>query len=153
KVDAPVVALAHVRVIDGTGGPARADQTVVVRGGKIELVGDAAGAAVPKDAQGLDLRGHTGIPGRVGGPDHLLYTASLNRDAQGRTPPPGALVDELAFTAPRLYLACGVTTMRTTGSIEPYADLNIRSQIESGRMPGPRIDVTGPYLEGPGTFF
>src|SRR5262249_39842604 len=45
------------------------------------------------------------------------------------------------------------TTLRTTGSIEPYADPNVRSQIESRKMPGPRIDVTGPYLEGPGTFF
>jgi imidazolonepropionase-like amidohydrolase len=153
KVDSPAVALAHVRVIDGSGGPGRADQTVVIRQGRIELVADAASARVPKDALVLELRDHTVIPGLVGMHDHLFYTASLNRDAQGRTPPPGALVDELAFSAPRLYLACGVTTLRTTGSIEPYADLNVRSQIESRKMPGPRIDVTGPYLEGPGTFF
>src|SRR5215468_3808870 len=43
--------------------------------------------------------------------------------------------------------------MRTTGSIEPYADLNVKRQIDAGKMPGPRIDVTGPYLEGPDSFF
>jgi hypothetical protein len=63
------------------------------------------------------------------------------------------LVTELAFSAPRLYLAAGVTTMRTTGSIEPYTDLNIRKKIDAMEMPGPHIDVTGPYLEGRGSAF
>ncbi len=150
KVNAPVVALTHVRVIDGTGAAVREDQTIVVRQGKIESVGaDAA----PKDARVIDLPGYTVIPGLVGMHNHLFYTASLNRDAQGRPYPPGALVNEIAFTGPHLYLAGGVTTMRTTGSIEPYADLNVRNYINEGRMPGPKIDVTAPYLEGPGTIF
>jgi len=38
--------------------------------------------------------------------------------------------------------------MRTTGSVEPYADLNLKRDIEAGRLAGPHIDVTGPYLEG-----
>jgi hypothetical protein len=85
--------------------------------------------------------------------NHLMYTASINLDKDGRIPPPGGLVTEIAFSAPRLYLASGVTTIRTTGSIEPYADLNIRRKIDELEMPGPRIDVTGPYLEGKGSFF
>ena len=150
KVDAPVVALTHVRVIDGTGAPAREDQTIVLSQGKIESLGTAA---APKDAQVLELRGYTVIPGLVGMHNHLFYTASLNRDEKGRPYPPGALVNEIAFTGPRLYLACGVTTMRTTGSIEPYADLEVKKQIDNGIMPGPHLDVTGPYLEGPGSIF
>ncbi len=48
KVDAPMVALTHVRVIDGTGAAAREDQTVVISKGKIESVSDAASASVPQ---------------------------------------------------------------------------------------------------------
>ena len=66
KVDAPVVALTHVRVIDGTGAAAREDQTVVLSHGKIESVSDAASASVPKDAQVVDLHGYSLIPGLVG---------------------------------------------------------------------------------------
>ncbi len=54
KIDSPVVALAHVRVIDGTGAAAREDQTVVISKGKVESVSDAASASIPKDAQVLD---------------------------------------------------------------------------------------------------
>ena len=59
---------------------------------------------------------------------------------------------EMAYSFPRLYLASGVTTARTAGSIEPYTDLNIKKLIDGGRMPGPKLYVTGPYLEGKGAF-
>ncbi len=72
-VGAPVVALSHVRVIDGTGGAAREDQTIVISQGKIESVSDAASANVPKDAKVLDLHGYSVIPGMVGMHDHLFY--------------------------------------------------------------------------------
>ena len=51
-----------------------------------------------------------------------------------------------------MYLACGVTTARTTGSIEPYTDLNLKRMIDENRMIGPTLNVTGPYLEGAGSF-
>jgi hypothetical protein len=63
------------------------------------------------------------------------------------------LVPQMTFSAPRLYLAGGVTTMRTTGSVETYADLNLKRAIDEGKLPGPHIDVTGPYLEGPNSYF
>src|SRR5258707_1641681 len=53
---------------------------------------------------------------------------------------------------PRLYLALGVTTIRTTGSVAPYTDLEIKRLIDSGRMIGPKMYVTAPYLEGRGSF-
>jgi imidazolonepropionase-like amidohydrolase len=115
-------------------------------------VGDAS-LAVPPGARVLDLAGRTVFPGLVGMHDHLMYTASIHRDASGRMPAPGGLVTEIAYSAPRLYLASGVTTIRTTGSIEPSMDLNLRRKIDAGEMPGPRIDVTAPYLEGQGSFF
>jgi imidazolonepropionase-like amidohydrolase len=59
------------------------------------------------------------------------------------------LYNEQAFSFPRLYLASGVTTARTAGSLEPYTDLNVKRLIDAGRMPGPKLWITGPYLEGP----
>jgi len=140
KVDAPVVALTHVRVIDGTGAAAREDQTVILSKGKIVSVGEAGSANVPKDAQVMDLQGYSVIPGLVGMHDHMFYPV-------GR-----GVFGEMAYSFPRLYLAAGVTTIRTTGSLEPYTDLEIKKSIDAGQMPGPKIHVTGPYLEGKGSW-
>jgi imidazolonepropionase-like amidohydrolase len=143
KEDAPLLALTHVRVIDGTGSAPRADQTLVIRDGKISVVGDAASTKIPDGAKVLDLTGRTLIPGLVGMHDHMFYPAPGG-------PPP--LYTEHAASFPRLYLAGGVTTIRTTGSVDPYADLELKRAIDDGKMAGPKIHVTGPYLEGPGAF-
>ncbi len=140
KVDAPLVALTHVRVIEGTGAAPRENQTIVLSNGKIASMSDAADATVPKDAQVLDLHGDSVIPGLVGMHDHLFY------------PMGDVIFGEMGLSFPRLYLAAGVTTIRTGGSIEPYTDLEIRDQINRGEAPGPKMHVTGPYLEGKGTF-
>jgi len=154
RVSAPVVALTHVRVIDGTGAPARDDQTIVISAGKIQAVGAAATVALPAGAQVLDLTGYTVLPGLVGMHNHLYDSAWLNRDpATGRLLPPGFIVTEIPYTAPRLYLAAGVTTLRTTGDVDGYTDLEVKRQIDTGEVPGPSIDATAPYLEGPGSIF
>lgn len=141
SVDAPAVALTRVRVIDGTGAPAAADQTVIISAGRIQWVGPAAAAKVPEGARVLDLAGRTVMPGLVLMHEHMFYPT-------GRL----ALFNEMGWSFPRLYLACGVTSMRTAGSVEPYTDLNIKRLIDTGRIPGPRVHVTGPYLEGRGSF-
>ena len=140
KVSAPVVALTHVRVIDGTGAAARDDQTIILSKGKIESVGDATTANVPKDAQVLDRHGYSVIPGLVGMHDHMFY------------PMGNGVFGEMAFSFPRLYLAGGVSTIRTTGALEPYADLELKKSIDAGEIPGPKMHVTGPYLEGKGSW-
>jgi hypothetical protein len=73
----------------------------------------------------LDLHGYTVIPGLVGMHDHMYYIAHLNFDALGNSEPP-LIVPQMTFSAPRMYLAAGVTTLRTTGNVEPYTDLNLR---------------------------
>jgi len=154
SVEAPVFVLNHVRVIDGTGAAPKEDQAIVVANGKIQSIGPAASAQIPQGAQLLDRSGYTVIPGIVGMHDHLYYTNSISvQFAGGRIGEPGLFVAEIPYTAPRLYLAAGVTTMRTTGSLEPYTDLKIKSRIDANRMPGPRIDATAPYLEGAPTVF
>ena len=146
RVNAGVVVLRNVRIIDGTGAPAQADRTLVIQDGKIAAVGPAA-MATPKGATVLDLAGYTVLPGLVGMHDHMYYIARPNLDAAGHSEAP-LVVPQMTFSSPRLYLAAGVTTMRTTGSVEPYADLNVKTLIDAGEMAGPHMDVTGPYLEG-----
>jgi imidazolonepropionase-like amidohydrolase len=143
KVEGPVVALQHVRVIDGTGAAPRENQTIVFVNGKITAMGESSTTAPPANAQALDMSGYTVIPGLVGMHDHMFYPAPGG-------PPP--MYPEHASSFPRLYLAGGVTTIRTTGSLEPYADLEIKRAIDAGRMAGPKIHVTAPYLEGAGSF-
>jgi hypothetical protein len=154
SVDAPVIVLNHVRVIDGTGAAAKEDQAVVIANGKIQSIGGAASVQIPPASQQMDRSGYTVIPGLVGMHDHLYYTdsAAVQR-AGGRLGEPGLFVMEIPYTAPRLYLAAGVTTMRTTGSLEPYTDLKVKSRIDVNLMPGPSIDATAPYLEGAPTIF
>jgi imidazolonepropionase-like amidohydrolase len=153
-VDTPVFVLNHVRVIDGTGAAAKEDQAVVIANGKIQSIGPAASGEIPQNAQELDRSGYTVIPGLVGMHNHLYYTDSYTVQAvDGKVVEPGLFIAEIPYTAPRLYLAAGVTTMRTTGSLEPYTDLKVKSRIEANLMPGPSIDATAPYLEGAPTRF
>jgi len=154
SVDAPVFVLNHVRVIDGTGAAAKEDQAVVVANGKIKSIGPSASVQAPQGAQQMDRTGYTVIPGLVGMHNHLYYTDSISvQYAFGRIGQPGLFIAEIPYTAPRLYLAAGVTTMRTTGSLEPYTDLKVKSRIDANLMPGPTIDATAPYLEGAPTIF
>ena len=154
SVDAPIFVLNHVRVVDGTGAAAKEDQAILIANGKIQSIGPAASVQVPQGAQLLDRSGYTVIPGLVGMHNHLYYTNSISvQVAGGRIGEPGLFVAEIPYTAPRLYLAAGVTTMRTTGSLEPYADLKVKSRIDADLMPGPSIDATAPYLEGAPTRF
>jgi hypothetical protein len=153
-VDAPVFILNHVRVIDGTGAAAKEDQAIVIANGRIQSIGPAGSAQIPQGAQLLDRTGYTVIPGLVGMHDHLYYTDSIAvQVVDGRVGEPGLFVAEIPYTAPRLYVAAGVTTIRTTGSLEPYTDLKVKSRIDANLMPGPSIDATAPYLEGAPTRF
>lgn len=134
SVDAQVVALTHVRVVDGTGGPVRNDQTIVIDGELIVAVGNASDVRVPPGAREIDLTGHTVIPGIIGLHDHMYYS-----------------MKQMPVSYPRLFLGNGVTTIRTTGSINTYSELNLKRSIDMGQIAGPEIHTTGPYLQGGGT--
>jgi imidazolonepropionase-like amidohydrolase len=142
RVEAPLIALTHVRIIDGTGAVPTEDQTIVISGGKITSISPTASARVEPSAQILDLRGYTVMPGLVGMHDHMFFP-------MGGSPP---MYSDMGTSFPRLYLALGVTTIRTTGSVAPYTDLEIKKLIDSGRIVGPKMHVTAPYLEGVGSF-
>jgi imidazolonepropionase-like amidohydrolase len=146
------IVLTHVRIIDGTGVPAVEDQNVVIEGGKIIAIQQGADVPSGSNITVLDLHGHTIMPGIVGMHNHLFYIVRPNLDSRRHFDDP-VLVTQMTFSAPRLYLASGVTTMRTTGSVETYADLNLKRDIDAGKLPGPHLEVTGPYLEGAESYF
>ena len=134
-------ALTHAKLFDGTGGPAKTDQTIIIINGRISKLGNSSNVSVSNITKIIDCTGKTIIPGMVMMHEHLFYGESL---------PPNYLGLEMPVSFPRLYLAGGVTTMRTTGSVEPQTDLNIRNDIINEKMAGPDIDVTGPYIERSG---
>ena len=142
RTEAPLIALTHVRVIDGTGAAAKDDQTIVISEGKIQSVEPSATAKMPANAQTMDLNGYTVMPGLIGMHDHMFFP-------MGGSPP---MYSNMGSSFPRLYLANGVTTIRTTGSVAPYTDIEIKKLIDAGRMIGPKMHITGPYLEGKGSF-
>lgn len=145
------IALTHVRVIDGTGAAPLDDSTILIDGSRIVAV-QAATSPIAAGYKVIDASGETALPGIVGMHNHMFYIARPNLNASGHSDDP-LLVPQMTFTAPRLYLANGVTTMRTTGSVEPYADLNVKREIDLGHLVGPHMDVTAPYLEGPDSPF
>lgn len=133
RVDTPRLALAGVRVIDGSGGPAQDDRTILVENGRILAVLAPGDAAIPDGFERLNLEGHTVIPGIVGLHNHLHY--------------PGVPVSHHA--APYLYLAGGVTTLYSAGSASPLAELNMAEAVRRGLGPGPDMLIAAPYVTGP----
>jgi imidazolonepropionase-like amidohydrolase len=140
RTSAPLIALTNVRVIDGTGAPPRDNQTVVLKNGIIAEIGDAARVTPPQGAEVIDLAGRSVLPGLVMLHEHLYYPTG-----------PG-VYGQLGESFTRLYLAGGVTTMRTGGNMNGYMDLNLKRAIDSGQKPGPAIDATAPYVNGPNQF-
>ena len=138
SVQADTFALTDVKLIDGTGGPIRNHQTIVVENGRIAHVGDNASIKIPNGIKVISCGGKTIIPGMVMMHEHMFYGESVR---------PFYLAVEMPVSFPALYLAGGVTTMRTTGCVEPQTDLNIKEWINERKIIGPDIDVTAPYIE------
>ena len=132
------IAITHVNVIDGTGAAVKQQQTVLINQGKIVAINDTKSVDLAENVTTINGQGKTLIPGLVMMHEHLFY------------PTGKANYTEMLYSFPRLYLAGGVTTARTAGTTAPYADLALRDAINAGKSIGPDIDVTAPYLNGPG---
>lgn len=126
--DAPVIALVHARVIDGSGAPPQERRTLLLRDGRIERFGADGEIPVPAGAKIIDLTGKTVLPGLVQLHEHLwMYGGGLL---------------SVAGSYPKLLLASGVTSVRTAGSLNPYIDLRTRRDIEAGAAVGPWMDLS-----------
>jgi imidazolonepropionase-like amidohydrolase len=129
-------------LVDGTGGTL-SDAVVVVEGERIVSVG-RGNTAVPRDAELIDLRRYTGVPGLIDLHTHMTYgwdpasgTKPLN---QGRRDP--SVVTALVFENARRTLESGVTTVRDLGA-QGGLDYSMRAQINAGERIGPRMFVAG----------
>lgn len=130
----PGLLLTNATVFVGDGTRPLVNHSILIRGEKIIEVAPTAEIPVPADSVVLDLSGKSVIPGIVGMHNH--------------THMPGVRL--LDFTAPRLYLASGVTTIQTAGSADANGELQLAKAIDTGRVPGPRIFTSAPYITGPG---
>ena len=138
SVKADTIAITDATVIDGTGSPAKPHQTLIIINGRIAQMGNTGTVKPPPGAHMVNGSGKTLLPGLVMVHEHLYYTIPFENFFN---------VAEMPYTFPRMYLAGGATTVRTAGSIEPQTDLNIKYMIEQGKMIGPDMDVTAPYIE------
>ena len=121
------IAFTHANVIDGRDSIPRRDQTVIVRGNRIVAAGAASAVAVPSGATIIDARGKYLIPGLWD--MHVHTTLTGGRDLLP------------------LYVANGVTGVRDmAGDWDTLTKW--RREIENGPLAGPRMIVSGPYLEG-----
>src|SRR6266571_1923230 len=147
-------------LIDGKSDARKRNQVIVIRGNKIESVGDAGSAKIPEGATVVDLSHSTVLPGLIDSHTHIFL--------QGEVPADGGydiqlLKYPLAYRAARATVSArraleqGFTTLRdleTEGA--GYGDIEIKQAIEEGTIPGPRIfgatraiSTTGGYnLEG-----
>ena len=117
------VALVGATVVDGSGGEPRTDAVVVVRGGRVEAIGPAAGFEVPDRTTAVDVRGKWIIPGLIDAHAHVAPWA-LSR-----------------------YLAWGVTTVRDVHGAQDTI-LALRRRAADGELAGPRIYAAGAMIDG-----
>jgi imidazolonepropionase-like amidohydrolase len=142
----PITVFKDALLIDGLGNTAKPHQTVIIKDGKIEWIGEDENAVIPKNARVIDLEGKTLIPGLVMLHEHMYMPAPSLENRYYN-------VSQQPVSFPRLYLAAGATTIRTAGNVEPYSDISIKRDIDSGKFPGPSIELTAPYLEGNNSLF
>jgi imidazolonepropionase-like amidohydrolase len=142
--DAPAIRIDQVRVIDGTGAPASAAQSLLIRDGRILAIGPADTLAKEKADVVIDGKGRTVMPGLVMMHEHLIFLDPLATDV------PSYLSEPLA--APKAYFAWGATTIRTAGTFNGIEDIQVARKIREGQFVGPEIRPTAPFLEGDGSF-
>ncbi len=141
EINELIVVIKNVKLIDGTGGPVKTNQDIVITGDRITDIGNTGKISIPKTAKVIDGTGKTITPGFIMLHEHLFYAKPF-----GGT---GKAV-HMVNMFPKMYLAGGVTTMRTAGSIEANTDLNVKNLISEGKMVGPTIDVSTPHMERKG---
>ncbi|MCC7053420.1 MAG: amidohydrolase family protein [Gemmatimonadaceae bacterium] len=143
----PRVTMAVVggRIIDGYGGPVIENGVILVAGDRIVRVGREGEVAVPAGATVIDANGHTVLPGLIDMHVHLhiLGHGDYKRwdDLYGTKD-----ATEVMPIAARQLLMAGVTTARDLGARLDDI-LSVKRRIASGEIPGPRLFVTGPFIQ------
>ncbi|MDE2878898.1 amidohydrolase family protein [Candidatus Palauibacter soopunensis] len=142
-----VTAIRAGRLIDGAGQPARDNQVIIVRGERIEAVGDAAAVAIPDGARVVDLTGHTVMPGIVDAHAHLSIrpdVRTLRGQLEGMEQHDAMQMARIIRNI-RVQLMSGVTSVYVVGEVH-YNDIQASQAVEEGIVPGPRIYPSGNFI-------
>ncbi len=131
-----MTAVVGARIVDGRGGPAIPDGIILVRGDRIEAVGEAGSISVPAGAEVIDGRGLTAMPGLADMHVHLVGGWD------------GESTDILGYQRYlNALLYAGVTTAQDVGGVLLFMQ-QLRQEVEARRTPGPRLLFVGPLLDG-----
>jgi imidazolonepropionase-like amidohydrolase len=137
--------LAGGRLIDGYGGPPLENSVIVIEGNTIRQVGAEGTVRIPDGARVLDTNGRTVLPGLMDMHVHLMILGHGDYDHWDRTYP-SMFRDLIMPISAKQLLMAGVTTARDLGA--PLEDIvAVKRRIERGEIPGPRMFVSGPFLQ------
>lgn len=141
----PTLALVGGQVIDGYEGPPVHDGVVLIAGDRILAVGPRAEVAVPPGTPVVETRGMSVLPGLMDMHVHLMILGHADYEHWDKTYM-SRFRDEIMPIAARQLLLSGVTTARELGA--PLEDiLQVKRRIEKGEIPGPRLFVSGPFIQ------
>src|SRR5688572_8180575 len=141
----PTLALVGGQVIDGYEGPPIRDGVVLIAGERIVAVGPRSEVTVPPGTTVIDTEGMTVLPGLMDMHVHLMLLGHADYEHWDKTYMP-RFRSEIMPIAARQLLMSGVTTVRELGA--PLEDvLDVKQRIERGEIPGPRLFVSGPFIQ------
>ncbi len=142
KIATGTTIITNGQLIDGTGAPAVPNAALIIKDGRIEFAGPAAQApAVPPEAERIDARGGTIMPGLVEAHFHATYfNIAALEDLDIKYPV--EYVSLLSSVNCRLALECGYTAARSGGCLF-NVDVWLKKAIESDLIPGPRLASSG----------
>ena len=138
-IPAPLITLTHVSIMDRPGGPPLENQTVILHDGKTAHLGAENTTPIADGAAIRDLTGKTILQNLVMAPEHIDYSSMIEGPFH---------MNEMESSLPKFYLATGVTSARTIGSLETYTDLPAKTDVDAGKIPGPKHHLTAPYVDG-----
>jgi imidazolonepropionase-like amidohydrolase len=143
--DQPTLALVGGQVIDGYEGPPIQDGVVLIAGERIVAVGPRSQVSVPPGTPVIDTDGMSVLPGLMDMHVHLMILGHADYQHWDKTYL-ARFRDEIMPIAAKQLLASGVTTVRELGA--PLEDvLHVKRRIEKGEIPGPRLFVSGPFIQ------
>jgi imidazolonepropionase-like amidohydrolase len=141
---AQITAIKAGRLIDPDSSAALNNQIILVRGNKIEAVGQ--NLAIPDGAKIVDLSKMTVLPGLIDCHTHLADGAEDNGDPLSSLKKTAAQVALESVPNARAMLESGFTTVRDVGVYRALNDIALRDAIAHGYIEGPRMFVAGAYV-------
>ena len=132
-------------LIDGFGGTPIRNSVILIEGERIKAVGQVGTLAVPQGAEVISTEGMSVLPGLWDMHVHLMITGHADYEHWDKTYPAQFESVIMPASAKQLLLA-GVTSARDLGA-PLEASINVRDRINGGKIPGPTLYVSGPFIQ------